>query len=104
MGNTLLLPTVGTLIPFVQADAARSADERTYMCRVTYLEQEERWVIASHLNVKTGRWMPITNTRRIGLMVFLNDAPDPKDVYVRISAVKPTGRAVWGDPVSSEAA
>ena len=99
MGNTLLLPTAGTLIPFLKEDIAKSGDERTYMCRVTYSELAERWVIASRLNLTTGRWMPITAARRIGLMVFLNDAPAPGDIHIRVSAVKPTGRVVWGDPV-----
>jgi hypothetical protein len=99
MGNTLLLPTVGTLITFVSEDIARSADERTYMCRVTYSEQAERWVIASRLNMSTGRWIPLTSSRRIGLMVFLNDKPEPNAVHIRVSAVKSTGRAVWGDAI-----
>jgi hypothetical protein len=99
MGNTLLLPTVGTLIPFVAEDIARSADERTHMCRVTYSESAERWVIASRLNITTGRWIPLTTSRRIGLMVFLNSAPEKDQCNIRISAVKPTGRAVWGDPI-----
>jgi|SRR6185437_10220814 len=98
MTNTLILPTVGTEVPIVEEDIARSTDGRTYMCRIT--EIEGRWEIASRLDYRTGRWIPLNKKRRIGLMVFLNDKPDSTDSHIRISAMKPTGRAVWADPVN----
>lgn len=98
----LTIPQVGTLISFVSGDIARSADERTYMCRITYDEQKQEWVIASRLNDQSGRWVATNKQRRIGLMVFLNDKPDSTDTHIRVSAVKPTGRAVWADTVKME--
>lgn len=96
MGN-LILPSVGTEVSFSVGDVARSADERTYMCRIT--EVEGNWVIASRLDKRSMKWIPLNKQRRIGLLVFLNDKPDPADTHIRISAIKPTGRAVWADPV-----
>ena len=99
--STLILPAVGTLVPFVHGDIARSTDERTYICRIT-VDTEGNWVIASRLNAESRRWISVNKDRRIGLLVFLNDSPSKSDTHVRISAIKKTGRAVFADPVSLE--
>jgi hypothetical protein len=95
--NTLILPSVGTEVPFCQEDISKSSDGRTYMCRITELDGQ--WTIASRFDSATGRWISRNKKRRIGLMVFLNDAPTSRDTHIKISAMKPNGRAVWADPV-----
>lgn len=97
MQTTLSIPPIDTVIPFVKEDIACSADGVTHMCRVTYNEAQGTWVIASRLNPETQRWIPVTKTRRIGLMVFLNDKPESNHNAIRISAIQKSGRAVWAD-------
>lgn len=97
--NQLTIPLIDTLIPFVPEDIAVSSDGHTRMCRITYDDVKQTWVIASRLNAQTGRWVPLNKQRRIGLMAFLNDAPLSSDTHIRVSAIKKSGRAVWADPI-----
>lgn len=101
MTKQLTIPEVGTLVCIEPLDVARSVDGKTYMCRITYDEAKNEWVIASRLNPDTRRWTPLHKNRRIGLMVFLNDLPTGVyDTHLKVTAIKKSGRAVWADIIS----
>jgi hypothetical protein len=103
MSQQLTLPAVGTCVAITPEDVGRSSDGRTYMCRIRYDAHECEWVIASRLDQYTMQWMPVgKGGTRLGLLVFLNDPPGPKDRYIRVSAIKPTGKAVWADSVPND--
>ena len=99
-----LVPSIGTMVPIRAGDASLSKDDKTYMCRITFDEPSNSWVIASRFNATTGRWQPATKHKRLGFIVFLNDKPDPTDTHVRISSIQPTGQGAYGDSVKQEAA
>lgn len=99
MSQQLILPAVGTLVAISPEDVGQSSDKCTYMCRIKYDTRECEWVIASRLDPQTMRWAPVKEGHRLGLLVFLNDKPDPHHNYIRISAIKRSGRAVWADPI-----
>jgi hypothetical protein len=95
--SSSLIPLVGTEIQFKPEQASLSKDERTHVVRVTYDEAGKRWVIASTYNLATDRWVPITKSRRIGLVVWLNDAPSKESTTLVISSIHRSGRAVYAD-------
>ncbi len=97
-----LIPSVGVRVPFTDGQVILSKDQITYMCRITYDESTEDWVIASVLNPGQKYWTPITKSRRIGLVVFLNDKPHPSDTHIEITAIQPTGKGAYADPVSAD--
>lgn len=78
------IPGVGTKIPFAFDDAILSRDGRTYICRINC--EQDGWVLVK------------PETHR-GLLVFLNDAPDSWTTHIQISAIQPSGKAAWADPV-----
>lgn len=80
------IPGVGTKIPFIPTDAVLSRDNRTYICRIQYDE---------HLD----SWLTLKPEQQRGLLVFLNDAPDAWTTHIQISAIQPSGKAAWADPV-----
>lgn len=95
--SSSLIPRVGTQIDFTADQASLSKDERTYVVRVTYDEPAQKWVIASTYNAQTGRWHSITKSRRVGLVVWLNDKPEAANKSLTVSSIHRSGRAVYAD-------
>jgi hypothetical protein len=85
--NKYMIPPVGTLVAIQEGDTVVSADEHTHICRIVYSEKEQQWVSNP------------ADVRR-GFIVFLNDEPTMKTTHIRISAIQPTGKGAWADPVA----
>lgn len=79
------IPEVGTLIPIVTDWISRSRDRETPMCRIKY--EVKQWVMVP--------WGPLTR----GMLIFLNTWPEPKHTHIRITAIQPTGKGAYADPV-----
>lgn len=94
-----LVPSIGTTVRFCSRDVSLSKDQVTYVCRITFDEQLNDWVIASRFNEANGRWLPITKLRRIGMIVLLNDKPGSEDTHIKITAIQKTGKGAFGDPI-----
>jgi hypothetical protein len=82
MKNTV--PPIGAEIRFHLEDLTLSRDQRTYVCRIKYDQALHCWLISPER----------------GLLVFLNDKPEPQDNYLRITKIQPTGQGVYADPVA----
>jgi hypothetical protein len=93
-----MIPVVGTVIHFQPEDVTLSADGVNYVCRITYDEDAEKWIIASRWNAHFKKWVSLTKSRRIGMFVFLNSKPEAGDNVIRVTAIQPTGRGAYGDP------
>jgi len=78
------IPVVGTTIPYYAGDALLSRDDKTYIVRIAYTD---------------GVWTINHPEKKLGLLVWLNDAPDEWTTHVKITAIAPSGTSVWGDPV-----
>jgi hypothetical protein len=98
-----LVPSVGTMVPIQAGDAALSKDDKNWICRITFDDASDSWVIASRFNASSKRWVPVTKHKRLGVLVFFNDKPQPDDTHVRISAIQPTGQGAYGDAVKQAA-
>lgn len=97
--NVLKLPELETLIPMRKEDVALSKDGRTYLSRITFDDASGQWVIASHFNEERNHWVSIVPSRRLGIIVFLNDKPESTDTHIKITSIKRNGRGLWADPV-----
>jgi hypothetical protein len=97
--NKLMIPSIDTLVRVPLDYISMSEDRMTYVCRITFDEESGQWIVASCYNQHEERWVPLNDKRRIGLMVWLNDAPSATDTHIRISAIHKSGRAAWADPV-----
>lgn len=95
-----LIPSIGVRVPFTDGQIILSKDQTTYMCRITYDELSEEWVIASVLIPGQKYWTPITKSRRIGLVVFLNDKPVSTDTHIEITAIQATGKGAYADTIT----
>jgi hypothetical protein len=83
----LTIPSVGTQIPFDTGLAALSRDNRTHICRISFDEHKQAWVLNKP-------------EERRGFLVFLNDAPDAQTSHIRISAIQSSGKAAYADTVN----
>ena len=83
------IPGVGTKVPFIKDDAVLSRDGRTWICRIQY-------------DVQRACWLTRKPEDKCGLLVFLNDAPDAWTTHIQISAIQPSGKAAWADPIDME--
>lgn len=85
MKNTI--PAIGVLVPIANKD----------------------WVVLDEASVKykavmrlvNDEWVLVNPAQGKGMLVFLNDKPDPTDTHLKISAITSTGTACYANPVIS---
>jgi hypothetical protein len=77
------IPSVGTEVRISSDDFTLSRDKRTHFCRIKFDEGSQTW----------------TTVPERGLMVFLTKPLNKEDTYMRITAILPTGKGAYAEPV-----
>lgn len=77
------IPSVGTEVRITHEDFTLSRDKRTHFCRIKFDDSTRAW----------------TTVPARGLLVFLTKPLTKEDTHMRITAILPTGKGAYAEPV-----
>ena len=87
------IPAVGTLIPIEGRAIVLSRDQRTHVCRIKYVEEENRWTMVP---AKLNRRGALINH---GLLIFLSAQISGLHTHIKITSIQPSGKGAYAEPV-----